>query len=218
MSAERRQTIVDIAALHGIIVLEDDPYGALRYSGDAVPAAKSFDTQGNVVYLGSFSKIIAPGLRVGYAIGSEEVLRPITIGKQGTDVHTSNLSQAIVAEFLRRGLLPEHLAKVLPQYKKKRDAMLDGFERHFPSTARWTQPDGGLFIWVELPEELDTTTLLEEAVKQHVAYIPGVPFYADGAGRSTMRLNFSHASLEDIETGIERLGRVISQAFERLSI
>lgn len=218
MSAERRQTIVEIAARHDIIVLEDDPYGALRYSGDPVPAAKAFDTQGNVIYLGSFSKIIAPGLRVGYAIASEEVLRPITIGKQGSDVHTSNLSQAIVAEFLRRGLLSEHLANVLPQYKEKRDAMLRAFERHFPVETRWTRPDGGLFIWVELPEELDTTALLEEAVKHNVAYIPGVPFYADGAGRSTMRLNFSHASLEDIEVGIERLGRVITQALEKFSI
>ena len=182
-----------------------------------MPAAKSFDTQGNVIYLGSFSKIIAPGLRVGYAIASEKVLHPITVGKQGTDVHTSNLSQAIVAEFLRRGLLPEHLANVLPQYKKKRDAMLSQFERHLPAGARWTQPDGGLFIWVELPEQLDTTLLLEEAVQQNVAYIPGVPFFADGAGRSTMRLNFSHASLEDIEAGIERLGRVITQAFEKLT-
>lgn len=212
ISAERRQAIVDVAARYGVPVIEDDPYGLLRYSGEPIPVLKAYDREGIVIYLGSFSKIIAPGLRVGYAVGSPERLRPMAVAKQGADVHTSVFNQAIIARFCREGLLGDHLKRVTDQYRVKRDAMLDAVARYFPAEARWTRPDGGLFLWVELPDELNATRLLEEAVTEKVAFIPGDPFYADGTGTSAMRLNFSNATLDDIELGMQRLGRVITRA------
>lgn len=209
MSASRRRQIVDIAARHGIIVIEDDAYGCLRYSGQHLPAVKASGYPG-VLYLGSFSKIVAPGLRVGYAIGEPSLLRPLVIAKQGADIHSSNLSQVIIAEFFARGLLTPHIERISSVYGSKRDTMLSAMERYFPEGAEITRPDGGLFIWATLPEGVSTTNMLERAVQERVAYIPGTPFFANGGGDRSMRLNFSNASIEEVEAGIERLGNVIA--------
>lgn len=210
MKEERRRQIVDIASRHGIIVVEDDAYGCLRYSGESVPAVKAFYDRGTI-YLGSFSKIVAPGLRVGYAIADPALLRPMIIAKQGADIHSSNLSQAIIAGFFAQGLLGPHIEGISKAYGQKRDAMLAALEAHFPSETEFTRPEGGLFIWATLPGAVSTTKMLERAVQERVAYIPGTPFYADGGGDQSMRLNFSNASLEEIEAGIGRLGTVITQ-------
>lgn len=210
---DRRRRLAERAGAAGVYVIEDDPYGALRYDGEPLPAVKSFDSAGRVVYLGSFSKIISPGLRVGYAIAPRELLRRMVIGKQATDVHTSNLSQRLVHGFCASGGLDSHLNRVCNIYGEKRDRMLDAMERSFPDGAEWTRPEGGLFIWVRLATDLSTEDLLPVAVeKERVAFIPGTPFFADGSGRNTMRLNFSNASIENIDEGIGRLGRVIQQA------
>ena len=208
---ERRPELLAIAKELDVVVMEDDPYGELRYSGETVPALKSFDEDGRVVYLGSFSKIISPGLRVGFAIADPEIFPKLTIGKQSTDTHTSNLTQAIVYEFCSRGLLAEHLPGVIADYREKRDLMLDLLDKYFDDEIKWTRPEGGLFLWLELPEGVSATEMLKEALKEKVAFIPGASFFASGAGDNTIRLNFSNPSLADIEEGMVRLSRVIKE-------
>lgn len=211
-SPERRRRIAQLTAAAGVVVVEDDPYGLLRYDGQPFPAVKAFDEAGNIIYLGSFSKIISPGLRVGYAVAREQLLRKLVIGKQTTDVHSSNLSQYIVNAFGRSPAFQSHLETICAQYRAKRDRMLAAMEAHFPAEARWTRPQGGLFTWVTLPETVSTTRLLERAVQQKVAFIPGTPFYTDGGGDHSMRLNFSNASFAQIDEGIARLGRTLKEA------
>lgn len=211
-SAPRRQAAAALARRYGVIIVEDDPYSSLRYEGSPVPAVAAYAEGGHVIYLGSFSKIVAPGLRVGYAVAHPEILRRLVIGKQAADVHTSNYSQAVVARFCTSGALSGHIEKVCALYRTRRDCMLEAMARHFPAGARWTRPEGGLFVWVTLPEGISTAQKLPEAIEERVAFIPGDPFFHDGTGQNTMRLNFSNASLEQIESGIERLGRVLSRA------
>lgn len=211
LAANRRKPIAELAAKYGVVVAEDDPYRDLRYAGTPAPSIKSFDEEGWVVFLGSFSKIISPGLRVGYMAGDAGILRKCTMGKQSTDVHTANLNQAIVDQFLRQGLLPGHIATIRQSYKRQMDAMLEELER-FPAGVRSTKPEGGLFIWVELPEGLDALSLLPKAVEKHVAYVPGTHFFAEGGHENTLRLNFSNATIEQIHTGMSALREVVVQA------
>jgi len=209
----RRQKLAEIACNHGCLLIEDDPYAELRYRGQDQPAIKSFDHQGHVVYLGSFSKIISPGLRVGYATCSmQEVLRKMAIVKQGADVHTGNLSQLVIYEYASSGLLEDHIAQVRADYGRKLELMLAAMDTHFPATVEVSRPDGGLFVWVTLPEGCSSTDLLQVAIKRGVAFIPGSPFFATGGGENTMRINFSNASAEEIEGGIKILGEVIAGA------
>lgn len=211
LAANRRKPIAELAAKYGVVVAEDDPYRDLRYAGTPAPSIKSFDEEGWVVFLGSFSKIISPGLRVGYMAGDAGILRKCTMGKQSTDVHTANLNQAIVDQFLRQGLLPGHIATIRQSYKRQMDAMLEELER-FPAGVRSTKPEGGLFIWAELPEGLDALSLLPKAVEKHVAYVPGTHFFAEGGHENTLRLNFSNATIEQIHTGMSALREVVVQA------
>lgn len=211
LAAERRKPIAELAARYGVIVAEDDPYRDLRYAGTPLPSIKSFDREGWVVFLGSFSKIISPGLRVGYMAGDERILRKCTIGKQSADVHTANLNQAIVDQFLRRKLLPAHIERICNSYREQLSAMLDDLAL-FPEGTRYTRPEGGLFVWVELPEGLDAKALLDKAVARHVAYVPGTHFYADGGHEHTLRLNFSNATVEQIHQGMTALRQIVAQA------
>ncbi|MGN0764456.1 MAG: PLP-dependent aminotransferase family protein [Aristaeellaceae bacterium] len=209
LAADRRAPIAALAAKYGMVVAEDDPYRDLRYAGTPCPSIKSFDKEGWVVFLGSFSKIISPGLRVGFMAGDPRILRKCTIGKQSTDVHTANLNQAIVDQFLRRNLLPEHIASICQSYKAQLDAMLEELAT-FPEGTRYTRPEGGLFIWVELPSGIDAQALLEKAVARHVAYVPGTHFFADGGHENTLRLNFSNSTIEQIRTGMAVLRELIA--------
>ncbi len=211
LAAERRKPIADLAAKYGVIVAEDDPYRDLRYAGAPLPSIKSFDREGWVVFLGSFSKIISPGLRVGYMAGDERILRKCAIGKQSADVHTANLNQAIVDQFLRRSLLPGHIRRICQSYRDQLDAMLAELAL-YPAGTRYTRPEGGLFVWVELPEGLDAKTLLDKAVARHVAYVPGTHFYADGGHERTLRLNFSNATVEQIHQGMDALRQIVTDA------
>ena len=162
------------------------------------------------MFLGSFSKIISPGLRVGYIAGNAEIIRKCTVGKQSTDVHTSNLNQAIVDQFLRRELLPEHIRTICAGYGAKMDRMLSCLET-FPSGVRFTRPEGGLFIWAELPEKIDAVSMLAQAVERKVAYVPGTYFCVDGGHLNTIRLNFSNSTPEQIDTGMAALREIIEQ-------
>lgn len=207
-SVERRKAIAELTARYGVVVLEDDPYSELRFSGERVPSLKSQEVADNVVFITSFSKTFAPGLRTGIAVGNKEIIRKMTICKQAVDVHTSSLSQAIVNEFITRGLLDERLKEIIPIYREKRDAMLNAIEKYMPSEFVYTRPNGGLFIFGEFPSELgiNTLELFPKIAAEKVAYVSGHSFYADENVFNTIRLNYSMSTLEQIETGVERMG------------
>ena len=205
---ERRKAVADLAGKYGIVVAEDDPYRDLRYDGESLHSIKYYDQNGWVMFLGSFSKIISPGLRVGYIAGDAGIIRKCTIGKQSTDVHTANLNQAIVDQFLRRNLLQDHIHNICAGYGTKMHKMLQCLET-FPDGISFTRPQGGLFIWVELPEQMNAVKILSKAVEHKVAYVPGTYFCLDGGHTNTLRLNFSMSPQEQIETGMNILNDLI---------
>lgn len=215
-SVENRKKIAEITAKYNVMVLEDDPYSKLRFEGTWVPSIKSFDKAGNVVYLTSFSKVLSPGLRVGVAVGNAEVIRKMTIGKQGVDVTTSNLSQLIVGEYLKRGYLFKNIEKSLPIYRERKNAMIEAIKKYMPEEYKYVNAEGGLFIWGEFDAPINTVELAPEAIKHDVAYIQGQVFYADGSGLNTMRLNFSNASVDRIDAGIHRLGDMFKTEIAKL--
>jgi len=203
---ERRKRVADIIKRSNTLVIEDDPYGALRYRGEWVPPIQTFAPE-QVVYTGSFSKVFAPGLRVGYYVAPEHVRQWLVIAKQGVDLNTSSLTQALCTEFIAGGYHERHLPKIIEIYRPKQEVMLEEMKRHFPESFSWTQPDGGMFIWAEGPVETDMEKIYEEGIRNKVAFVPGKFFYSDpAAGRATMRLNFTVNSEENIRTAIERLG------------
>ncbi len=205
LSMERRQQVAKLLSQHEVILVEDNPYGDLRYSGDHLPSIYSLDQSQQTLYLGSFSKTIAPGLRVGYAIGSPDLINKIKICKQGTDVHTSMVSQAIVSEYLNQGLYEPHIEDVKTLYRGKRDLFLAEMTKNFPAEVKWNFPEGGLFIWAELPSGYDARDLFNMAIAEKVAFVPGETFFVDGR-KNCFRLNFSNASEENIVIGLKRLG------------
>ena len=204
----RRRAVADLANRYGMVVAEDDPYRDLRYEGEKVRAIKSYDQNGWVMFLGSFSKTISPGLRIGYIAGDAGIIRKCTIGKQSTDVHSANLNQAVVDQYLRRNLLPDHIRSICKGYGAKMHQMLQYLEQ-FPEGVSFTRPQGGLFIWAELPVHIDTVKLLSKAVERKVAYVPGTYFCADGGHPNTLRLNFSNSTPQQIETGMSILNDLI---------
>lgn len=207
---DRRQKVAELANAYHFVVAEDDPYRDLRYDGTPVPSIKSFDRDGWVMFLGSFSKIISPGLRVGYIAGHPDLIRKCTIGKQSADVHTANLNQAVVDQFIRRNLLPDHIQTVCTAYGEKMKFMLSKLAE-FPGHVRYTKPQGGLFIWAELPEHLNAKSLLDKAIERKVAYVPGTHFCVGGGHENTLRLNFSNSTMEQIETGMNFLRDLVAE-------
>ena len=213
LAADRRPMIAELAVKYHVVVAEDDPYRDLRYRGEFLPSIKSFDKDGWVVFMGSFSKIISPGLRVGFMAGDADILRKCTMGKQSADVHTSNLTQAIVDRFIREGFLPGHIDRIRRDYAAQMNAMMEELE-HFPAGVTYTKPEGGLFIWVELPENLNALELLPKAIERHVAYVPGTHFFANGGHENTLRLNFSNSTIDQIHTGMKALREVFEEALK----
>ena len=210
-SEQKRKEIYALCKRHGVLILEDDPYAALRYNGRPQKSIKAFDNSGIVCRLMSFSKTISPGLRVGYAIADKEVIAKINLLKQGQDVCTSCLSQTLVRKYLESGLYEGHVKKLVELYRTQRDAMLSAIETHFPAEVRYMQPEGGLFVWVTLPEGMDSGRLFERCIEQKVAFVPGSPFFAEGGHKNTLRLNFSMPTVSDIRTGVARIGKIISE-------
>lgn len=225
ISASRRRELVLLAERYGIPIIEDDPYGQLRYEGDhlkplVVIDAESLECQhsgkfsGNVIYMSTFSKTLAPGLRLGWIVAPKEVIHRLVQAKQGTDLHTSSFDQMVAYEVGRGGFLDRHVLRIREVYGHRRRVMLGALAKAFPDPSagvRWTRPQGGLFLWLELPDWMDSADLLKEAVKEKVAFVPGVPFYPIGGGHNTMRLNFSYGTEAMIEEGIARLGRVVNR-------
>lgn len=218
---ERRRRIVELADHYGVPILEDDPYGQLRYEGEHVPSIVAVDAEyqsgngrtytGNVIYLSTLSKTLAPGLRLGWIVAPEEVIDRLVLAKQGTDLHTSTFAQMIAHEVARGGFLDEHVRKLRSAYRERRDAMLAAMDEMFPTSVTWTRPRGGLFLWVRFPEHVDAADLLKEAIKEKVAFVIGSAFYPDGSGRNTARFNFSNSNPEMIREGIARLAAVLQR-------
>lgn len=220
LSLDRRQTVIALADHYGIPIVEDDPYGQLRYEGEHLPPLFVLDREnargddgyqlGNVIYLSTFSKTLAPGLRLGWVIAPVEVIAKLVQLKQGADLHTSTFTQMVAYQVARGGFLDSHVQYLRGKYHERRDAMLAALEAEFPPGVTWTHPKGGLFLWVTLPEDLDSHALLQAAVEDKVAFVPGDPFYPNPEdGRRHLRLNFSNASVEQIQEGIHRLGRTL---------
>lgn len=213
LSAARRAEIVQIAAHHRVPVIEDDPYGALRFSGETLPALAAFPGARDCVYLGTSSKILAPGLRVAWLVVTDRPLREkLTAAKQAADLHTSSFAQRLVHHYVSQpGVLDAHVATLRSVYARRRDVMLAALARELPAGCTWTHPSGGLFLWVTLPARFDTTELLAIAAREKIAFVPGAPFWVGEPVRNTLRLNFSNATEARIDEGLARLGRVVRE-------
>lgn len=226
LNLERRKRLVELSDKYGIPLIEDDPYGELRYEGENLPPLVVLDAhkhthkpnysnghgfmRGNVIYVSTFSKTLAPGLRLAWIVAPADVIDKCVFAKQSMDLHTSTLIQMTAYELIKEGFLSEHVRQIREIYGHRRDVMLEALERYFPAGTHWTRPQGGLFLWVTLPEEIDTLALMPKALANNVAYVPGTAFYADNALNNTFRLNFSNAHPDQIEVGIKRLGEVLS--------
>lgn len=211
MSLARRKKIIEIAQKFNVFIVEDNPYEKLRFEGEPIPSIYSLEKNGSVISLGTFSKILCPGLRLAWILGNEEIIRKIAILKQATDLCTSILTQLIACEYCQSEKLEENIKSNVQIYKRKRDVMLNALEKYFPKEVSWTKPQGGFFVVATLPEYIDTKEMLKEAIEENVAYVPGTPFFADGKGQNTMRLSFCYPSEEDIKEGIKRIGNVIKK-------
>jgi 2-aminoadipate transaminase len=211
MSQARRLRLVELARERELLVLEDNPYGLLRYEGDAPTPLLSLDGGVYVMYLGTFSKILSPGIRLGWVVAPPPVLEKINLGKQAADLCTSTLSQLMVQAYFEESRWRDYVESLTEIYRARRDTMLDALAEHFPRQAEWTRPAGGLFIWVTLPDFIDTTDLLARALRDNVAFVPGEAAFLDGRGRNAMRLNFSGSDEDAIREGIRRIGEVVTE-------
>jgi 2-aminoadipate transaminase len=207
---DRRERLVQIAARHNVFIVEDDPYGELRFEGEDIAPLISLHKE-NVIYLGTFSKTLAPGIRLGWIIAPEIVMERLVQAKQGADLHTGTFVQMLAYDIASRGILKRHVGTIRTVYRERRDVMLESIEKHFPPGVSWTRPQGGLFLWIRCPEGVDTEQLLKKALEEKVAFVPGFAFFPDGRGRNAMRLNFSAMPPDKIRLGIERLGRVLTK-------
>jgi 2-aminoadipate transaminase len=210
LSVARREALIRTTAKAGLLLLEDDPYGALAYGGDRLPTLHSMNPEG-VVHMGSFSKVLAPGLRVAYLIAPEGLHRKIVQAKQAADLHTPSFTQRMVYEVIKDGFLDQHIPLIRKLYGEQCQVMLDALKQYFPPSVTWNAPQGGMFIWVKLPAQIDAMALLDKAIAQNIAFVPGGPFFANEPQNNTLRLSFVTVPKERIREGIERLGRIIAQ-------
>ncbi len=220
LSLERRYKLVELADRYGVPIIEDDPYGQLRFEGEHLPSVVELDGRiraadhcyrGNVIYLSTFSKTLAPGLRLAWVVAPPEVIRKLTQAKQGTDLHTSTFNQVIAYEVGHGGFIDQHVKEINKLYCHRRDVMIETLEETMPAGVHWTHPQGGLFLWATIPEEIDAADLLKDAIKKKVAFVPGGAFHPGGGGKNTMRLNFSYSKDELIQEGIVRLASVLAE-------
>jgi 2-aminoadipate transaminase len=231
LSEARRHQLVFLADKYGVPILEDDPYGQLRYEGEHLPTLLALDREnlkrdngyslGNVIYLSTFSKTLAPGLRLGWIVAPADVIAKLVQLKQGADLHTSTFAQVVAYEVARDGFLDRHVKLIRQVYRERRDVMLQALQEFFPPEVTWTHPQGGLFLWANLPEGMDCRKLFQVALKENVAFVPGDCFYADnrdGEGLRHMRLNFSNATPEQIREGIRRLSVAVKSQIGELHI
>ncbi len=215
LSLERRRRLVELARQRELLIVEDNPYGLLRFGGEPLPPLYQLDGGDFVIYVGTFSKILSPGIRLGWAVAPPPVMEKIVLGKQASDLCTSTLTQYFVREYFAEGRWREYVASLVEIYRGRRDAMVEALREHFPAQATWTEPEGGLFIWATLPDYIDTGDLLAKALREDVAFVPGQAAYAEeGRGRSSMRLNFSGVGSDEIREGIRRIGNAVAEQVE----
>ncbi len=212
MSLEKRKRLLELAHEYDVLVVEDSPYEELRFSGEKIPQLKALDNDGYVLYLGTLSKVLSPGMRIAFMIGDEEVIHKAALAKQGVDLCTSPFVQYIAEEYIKGGYMSSHIPRIIELYREKRNIMLDALEDYFPDGVEWTKPDGGMFLWVTLPKHLDSEKLLPKAIENKVVYVIGAAFYPHRDHKNTMRLNFTYPSNEEIEEGVKRLAKVIKEA------
>ncbi len=221
LSLERRKQLVELADRYGVPIVEDDPYGQLRFEGEHLPSVVALDSEyrgddgcytGNVVYLSTFSKLLAPGIRLAWVIAPEEVIRKFVQSKQAADLNTAAFNQMVAYEVGRDGFLDEHVKTIRATYKERRDVMLEMMDEMFPREVHWTRPLGGMFLWGILPEDMDSSEVLKKAIERKVAFVPGESFHPNGGGKNTMRINFSYSNPDNIREGITRLGKVLKEA------
>src|SRR5512147_2496812 len=218
---ERRKQLVVLADRYGVPIIEDDPYGQLRYEGDHIPSVVSLDSQyrgpngghytGNVIYMSTFSKLLAPGLRLAWVIAPPEVIRRLVMIKQGADLHTSSFNQYVAYEVAKNGFIDEHVKVIRATYKERRDVMIEMMEEMFPSNVTWIKAQGGMFLWSILPDGMDSAEVLKRAVEKKVAFVPGAAFHPRGGGENTMRINFSYSAPDLIREGVTRLGITLKE-------
>ena len=220
LSRERRERLLQLCYEYGVVLVEDTPYRDLRFEGEPVPMFIKLDNEGYAFSIHTFSKLLFPGTRLGWIVADKAIQDKLTMAKQPTDLCTSPLNQSLVYEFCRRGLLKPHIAQIIQLYRKKRDIMINALEEYMPegSGIDWTHPEGGLFLWLTLPESMDAGDLFPKAIEKKVAYVVGSAFHFDRSGHNTMRLNFSYPSEEQIDEGIKRLAELIKQELSQTSL
>ena len=226
LSLERRKKLIDLADRYGVPIIEDDPYGQLRYEGDHIPSVMALDSEyrgcngngrhytGNVIYLSTFSKLLAPGLRLAWVIAPPQVIRKLVMIKQAADLHSSSFNQYVAYEVAKDGFIDEHVKVIRNVYKERRDVMLEMMDEMFPPEVTWTQPKGGMFLWGILPEGMDAAEILNHAIERKVAFVPGGAFHPHGGHDNTMRINFSYSAPEIIRAGITRLGLTLKESIK----
>ena len=216
-SLERRRRFMEVVRRHGVTVVEDCPYGEVRFEGMPIPPLKSMDAAGQVVFLGTFSKIFCPGFRIGWAAASHPLVEKYVLAKQGSDLHTSTISQMEIATYLSMFDIDANLRRIREVYRARRDAMIRALEQELPASARFTRPQGGLFLWVELPPNVNARELLERCLERGVAFVPGGSFFPDGGHENTVRLNYSNMPEERIAEGMRRLGAAVREMLAQSS-
>lgn len=212
MPAERRQQVAELAAKYNLLVFEDNPYGDIRFEGEHVDAIKSYDKTGNVVYMGTFSKILSPGFRLGYLVADPEFVQKFTLLKQTADLGTNNLVQWATVKFYEQNDVDEHVKKISDLYGQRKALMEAGMKKYFPAGVTYTHPEGGMFLWVTVPGVDDTTELFKQCLEEKVAFVPGEPFYAGQPEPGHLRLNYSNMAEDQIEEGLKRLGKALANA------
>jgi 2-aminoadipate transaminase len=211
MSWERRKRLLELAYKYEVPIVEDSPYRDLRFAGENIPAIYSLDTENQVIVLGTFSKLLCPGLRLAWITAPAEWMDRMVVAKQAMDLCSSTFTQLIVAEYLKRGLLQEQIEKIRELYARKREVMIQALKKYMPKGVKWTEPEGGLFLWVKLPRKMSANDLFPKAVENKVAYVVGSAFHCDGKGQNTMRINFSYPSEQQIDEGIMRLAKMVRE-------
>lgn len=211
LSEERRKRMVEIAEKYDLLIVEDEPYSMLRFEGKKLKPIKHYDKDGRVIYMATFSKILSPGIRLAYVVASKEIARKMIIAKQSMDLCTPTFTQLIAYHYIKNGYIEKHIPKIVEMYKRKRDIMLESLEKYFPEGCKWTKPRGGMFLWAELPQKINTQEMFQDAINKKVAYVHGKAFHVDGSGENTMRLNFTNPEDDKIEEGIKRLAEVIKK-------
>jgi 2-aminoadipate transaminase len=225
LTLERRHQLVELADKYGVPIVEDDPYGQLRYSGEHLPSVVELDGHyrgpnggcysGNVIYLSTFSKLLAPGIRLAWMIAPPEVIRKLVMAKQAADLHTATFNQYVAYEVAKGGFLDEHIKVIRATYRERRDVMLETMDEIWPAQAHWTRPEGGMFLWGVLPEGMDSAEVLKQAIARKVAFVPGAAFHPNGGGNNTMRINFSYSKPDTIREGMTRLGYLLKELISR---